>query len=222
MFWCLVLYREINLVFRLLQPLRSRFSGPSHSNESTNPEQICSHKAECYEFNKKVNQMHISLWFTNKFTSACYQELKLYSNVAIAIELVRNTIKYFKYLKSRPLRGIAKIIRSINLKFILFAVGYPSSYRVTSTTYYILIQWQMCNFLIKNHSFADTNLFVQWIQWMWNGIRQHCVSIFIGNIFLRISKYSHICTCTRLYHWNPVAAPSSVEAHIKFNGSSEN
>lgn len=69
-------------------------------------------------------------WMWTFSISIFRQELRLYSNVAIAIELVRNTIQHFKYLKSTPFRSIWKIVSSTNLKFIIFAVGYPSAYRV--------------------------------------------------------------------------------------------
>lgn len=58
--------------------------------------------------------------------------------MAIAIELVRNTIQHFKYLKTNPFRGIPKIVLSTNLKFIIFAVGYPSSYRVIALHFFFL------------------------------------------------------------------------------------
>lgn len=63
------------------------------------------------------------------FISHC-QELKTYCKIGVAIEFVRSLLKNFGALKMNPMNGIYLILRRVNLKFLLFAIGYPSSYRV--------------------------------------------------------------------------------------------
>lgn len=59
-----------------------------------------------------------------------FQEMKTYCQIGIAIELVRSSLNHLDHLKRNLFTGIAMMIRNINLKFLLFAIGYPSSYRV--------------------------------------------------------------------------------------------
>lgn len=48
----------------------------------------------------------------------------------MAIELARGAIKHIDIIKSNVFRGIWATIRNFNLKFVLFATGYPTTYRV--------------------------------------------------------------------------------------------
>lgn len=59
------------------------------------------------------------------------QELKTYVQIGIAMELVRSILKHFNSLKSNLFKGVWTIMRKFNFKFVLFAIGYPSSYRVS-------------------------------------------------------------------------------------------
>lgn len=56
--------------------------------------------------------------------------MKTYSKIGIGIELIRSTVNNLHILKRNFIEGICAIIRKINLKFILFAIGYPCGYRV--------------------------------------------------------------------------------------------
>lgn len=158
---------------------------------------MCAYSATKHNISCLLNSTFILFIF--------YKEIKLYANVAIGIELVRNTIKYFKYLKSMPFRGISKILLSTNPKFCIFAVGYPSAYRVIV---WMQPYWLGCS---KENPFTVIHLLVQFVQWMRNESRQHVVSIFIGNIFLCISKHSDLRPCTRLHRWNSMATLPAIE-----------
>lgn len=50
--------------------------------------------------------------------------------IGLAIELIRSTLKHFDHLKRHFFKGIWMIISKFNFKFTLFAIGYPSGYRV--------------------------------------------------------------------------------------------
>lgn len=71
---------------------------------------VCSHKKGCDEY--------------------VLSELKTYCQIGIAIELIRSILNNIGNLKSNLCTGIWAMIRNFNMKFLLFAIGYPSGYRI--------------------------------------------------------------------------------------------
>lgn len=118
--------------------------------------------------------------------------------MAIAIELVRNTIQHFKYFKTNPFGGISKIVLSTNLKFIIFAVGYPSSYRVIAIRF-------CSNFRCAQNSF------LQLLTCLFNSCTGcesnvgNILSAFLSGIFFyaypNIPIFAHALACTIEILW---------------------
>lgn len=60
-------------------------------------------------------------------------------------------MKNFNHLKRHYAKGIWKIMRNFNFKFVLFAFGYPSTYRVCEFEIFIIhIVWQSCAHIIRS------------------------------------------------------------------------
>lgn len=140
------------------------------------------------------------------------QEIKMYLNIGVGIEFVRNAIKYSNLFKSRPFAGFWKCISSINENFVLFAVAYPCSYRVRDwrhlllsiTFNFICFDSQMLMCLFNNFIDCDSSV-------------ANFVSAFTSGIFFyfypNIPLFAHTLSCAVQITWQRLLEMKSSELH---------
>lgn len=129
---------------------------------------------------------------------------------------MQSTFKSFNHLKRHYIKGIWTIIRNFNFKFVLFACGYPSTYRVWVWIWIVVIYLHIIQFMkiymekmhiiiINAILILDPHLFVESILWIWIKVSTLFGRILVQRFFLLLSAAIILIVLHCVHHWNFMA-----------------